>query len=203
MPAPFFKPNTIEAGCDEAGRGCLAGPVFAAAVILPPGFHHPTLNDSKQLTPGERERLRPIIEEHSLAWAVTEVGPQEIDEINILWASVVGMQRSIDKLSLRPELILVDGNKFRPYRDPTSGSVIPHKCIVHGDALYASISAASILAKTYRDEYMKKMALEYPEYGWERNMGYPTREHRMAIERFGPSPLHRRTFKLLPDPTLF
>ncbi|MBQ0006314.1 MAG: ribonuclease HII, partial [Alistipes sp.] len=166
-------------------------------------FHHPSLNDSKQLSARKREELRPIIEENSLAWAVTEVSPAEIDEINILWASVAGMQRSIDRLPLRPELILVDGNRFRPYRDPISNSIIPHKCIVHGDALYASISAASILAKTYRDEYMKKMALEYPEYGWDRNMGYPTPEHRNAIERFGPSPLHRRTFRLLPDPTLF
>jgi len=203
MPAAFYQEHTVEAGCDEAGRGCLAGPVFAAAVILPTDFFHPDLNDSKQLSAARRERLRPIIEKEALAWAVTPVSPAEIDEVNILWASVIGMQRSVDKLAVRPELILVDGNKFRPYQDPTTGSIIPHKCIVHGDALFASISAASILAKTHRDEYMKKAALEYPEYGWDRNMGYPTAEHRRAIEKFGPCPLHRRSFALLPEPTLF
>lgn len=203
MPAPYFSKNTIEAGCDEAGRGCLAGPVFAAAVILPPDFFHPDLNDSKQISASKRERLRPIIEAEALAWAVTPVSPEEIDQLNILWASITGMQRSLDSLSIRPELILVDGNRFRLYRDPATGSVIPHKCIVHGDALYASISAASILAKTHRDEYMKKAALEYPVYGWDRNMGYPTAEHRRAIEQYGPCPLHRRSFTLLPEPTLF
>jgi len=203
MPAPFLNENLIEAGCDEAGRGCLAGPVFAAAVILPQGFFHPDLNDSKQLSAAGREKLRPIIEREAVAWAVTPVSPEEIDGLNILWASVTGMQRSIDSLAVRPEFILVDGNKFRPYKDPSTGKVIPHRCIVHGDALFASISAASILAKTHRDEYMKKMAAEYPMYGWERNMGYPTAEHRRAIEQYGPCPLHRRSFTLLPEPTLF
>jgi len=203
MPAPFFRENTIEAGCDEAGRGCLAGPVFAAAVILPADFFHPDLNDSKQLSASKRERLRPIIEKEAVAWAVTPVSPSEIDELNILWASVIGMQRSVDALTVRPELILVDGNKFRPYKDPTTGTVIPHKCLVHGDALYGSISAASILAKTHRDEYMKKASVEYPEYGWDRNMGYPTAEHRRAIEQYGPCPLHRRSFTLLDEPKLF
>jgi len=203
MLSPFLNPHTIEAGCDEAGRGCLAGPVFAAAVILKEGFSHPDLNDSKQLSARKREMLRHIIENEALAWAVTAVSPEEIDTINILWASVTGMMRSLDSLVVRPEFILVDGNKFKPYTDHGTGKTIPHKCIVHGDALYASIAAASILAKTHRDEYMKAQAALYPEYGWEKNMGYPTREHREAIARFGPTPLHRKSFTLLPDPTLF
>lgn len=199
MLSPFYS-NFIEAGCDEAGRGPLAGPVFAAAVILPKEFHHPLLNDSKQISERVREELRPIIEKEALAWAVTAVEPEEIDRINILKASITGMQRSLDKLILRPEFIIVDGNKFSPYIDKSGGpstsdwKIIPHKCIVKGDAKYASIAAASILAKTYRDDYMREAAKQYPQYGWDRNFGYPTKEHREAIIRYGETPLHRKSF---------
>ena len=182
----------FEAGTDEAGRGCLSGPVTAAAVILPKDFHHPVLNDSKQLTEKQRYMLRPIIEKEAIAWAVAHVSPEEIDEINILNASILGMHRSIDQLNQRPDFIAVDGNKFKPYQD------IPHHCQVKGDATYMNIAAASVLAKTYRDDRMKELAIEYPEYGWERNAGYPTTQHRDAIRAYGATPHHRKTFQLLP-----
>lgn len=188
----------VEAGCDEAGRGPLAGPVFAAAVILPPDFHHPLLNDSKKMSQKAREELRPIIESEALAWAVEEVSAEEIDRLNILWASVTGMQRAVRKLAVRPEFLLIDGNRFRPFDG------YPYETIVHGDATYACIAAASVLAKTYRDEHMRALAVRYPEYGWERNMGYPTPEHLEAIRRYGYTPEHRKSFhpKQL-EPTLF
>lgn len=204
MLSPFYS-EFIEAGCDEAGRGPLAGPVFAAAVILPRDFHHPLLNDSKKLSEKVRMELRPIIEREALAWAVTAVEAEEIDRINILKASIVGMQRSLDKLTIRPEFIIVDGNKFSPYIDRSGGGstsdwkIIPHKCIVKGDAKYASIAAASILAKTYRDDFMREVAKQYPQYGWERNFGYPTKEHREAIIRYGETPLHRKSFHCRQD----
>lgn len=194
---PYHTPGILEAGCDEAGRGCLAGPVFAAAVILPEGFRHPLLNDSKQMTARNRERLRPIIEKEALAWAVASVSAEEIDRINILKASIAAMHRALDGLGIRPQAILVDGNRFARYGET------PHTCIVKGDSLYASIAAASVLAKTCRDEYMTALAREYPQYGWDRNMAYPTREHREAIRRFGPTPHHRMSYKLLEDPQLF
>ncbi len=194
----YFDPNLIEAGCDEAGRGCLAGPVYAAAVILPKDFYHPLLNDSKQLTARQREKLRPVIEQEAIAWSVVAVGPQEIDELNILRASITGMHRAIASLGVRPQSLLIDGNRFYKFED------IPHKCIVKGDAKYASIAAASILAKTHRDEYMLKLAAEYPQYGWEKNMAYPTKQHRAAIVEFGITPHHRLSFRLVDDePTLF
>ena len=194
----YMHPDLLEAGCDEAGRGPLAGPVFAAAVIMPKDFYHPLLNDSKKMSQKAREELRPIIERESLAWAVVEVSAEEIDSMNILWASVEGMQRAIRQLSVKPEFILVDGNKFKPLDG------IPYKTVVHGDATYTSIAAASVLAKTYRDDRMKELALKYPQYGWERNMGYPTREHIEAIKQWGYSPYHRKSFhpKEL-EPTLF
>lgn len=190
--------GVVEAGCDEAGRGPLAGPVFAAAVILPPDFHHPLLNDSKKMSQKAREELRPIIESEALAWAVEEVSAEEIDRLNILWASVTGMQRAVRKLAVRPEFLLIDGNRFRPFDG------YPYETIVHGDATYACIAAASVLAKTYRDEHMRALAVRYPEYGWERNMGYPTPEHLEAIRRYGYTPEHRKSFhpKEL-EPTLF
>ena len=183
------------AGCDEAGRGCLAGPVFAAAVILPEGFYHPLLNDSKQMSERERDELRAVIEREAMAWSVVAVDAAEIDRINILNASITGMQRALDGLSVRPNLILVDGNRFRPYTGP-DGVRIPAHCVVHGDASSAAIAAASVLAKTHRDEYMRKLAAEYPQYGWERNMAYPTAEHREAIRHYGITPYHRRSYKL-------
>jgi Ribonuclease HII len=188
----------VEAGCDEAGRGPLAGPVFAAAVILPEGFSHPLLNDSKRMTERSRDILRPIIEQEAVAWAVEAVQPEEIDSINILNASIAGMQRAVLRLAVRPDVILVDGNRFKPL----DGYM--HVTVVHGDATYASIAAASVLAKTWRDEFMKKIALEYPQYGWDHNMGYPTREHIEAIRRYGYTPYHRMSFhpKEL-EPTLF
>lgn len=194
---PYMLPDGYEAGCDEAGRGCLAGPVYAAAVILPKDFYHPLLNDSKQLSARQREQLRPIIEQQALAWGVCAISPQEIDSINILKASIKGMHGALDQLKIRPHRILVDGNRFYKYGD------IPHTCVVKGDATYASIAAASVLAKTYRDEYMLKIAADYPQYGWDRNMAYPTREHRAAIEKYGITPHHRLSYKLLEDPTLF
>lgn len=198
MLQPFLIENRIEAGCDEAGRGCLAGPVTAAAVILPPDFSDERLNDSKQLTEHQRELLRPIIEREALAWGVAFVPPEEIDEINILKASFLAMHRAIDMLAIRPDALLIDGNRFTPYPG------IPHTCIVKGDGKMMSIAAASILAKTHRDEYMRKIAAEYPQYGWEVNKGYPTRAHRTAIEEFGATPYHRMTFRLVdPQLTLF
>ncbi len=195
---PYLNPGMLEAGCDEAGRGPLAGPVFAAAVILPEGFHHPLLNDSKQMGEAAREELRGIIEEQAVAWAVEAVDAEEIDRLNILWASVTGMQRAVLKLSVKPEFLLIDGNKWRPLKGYKAQTV------VHGDATYASIAAASVLAKTHRDAYMRSMAGLYPQYGWEHNFGYPTAEHIEAIRRYGLTPLHRRSFhpKAL-EPTLF
>ena len=194
----YLHADLLEAGCDEAGRGPLAGPVFAAAVILPKDFHHPLLNDSKKMTEKARETLRPIIEREALAWAVEEVSAEEIDTINILNASIAGMQRAVKKLSIKPEHLLIDGNKFKPLKGYT------HECVVKGDGKVASIAAASVLAKTYRDEYMRKLALEYPQYGWERNMGYPTKEHVAAIIEHGYTPYHRKSFHLKQlEPTLF
>jgi len=192
-----LQPGRIEAGCDEAGRGCLAGPVTAAAVILPPDFHNDLINDSKQLTEAQRETLRPIIEREALAWGVGMVSPAEIDHINILQASFLAMHRAIDALSIRPEMLLIDGNRFRPYPG------IPHVTIVKGDGKMMSIAAASILAKTHRDELMRQLDAEYPAYGWSRNKGYPTPDHRDAIARHGITPHHRHSFRLLPQPTLF
>ncbi|MCM1005697.1 MAG: ribonuclease HII [Prevotella sp.] len=190
---PFMQAGRLEAGCDEAGRGCLAGPVACAAVILPEGFFHPLLTDSKKLTEAQRDTLRPIIEKQSIAWSVVMVSAAEIDEINILNASILGMQRAVTGLKIRPDHILVDGNRFKPHPDG-----IPHTTVVHGDALYASIAAASILAKTHRDELMSRLFAEYPQYNWLKNKAYPTKEHRAAIAEHGPCPEHRRTFKLLP-----
>ena len=198
---PFLEAGRLEAGCDEAGRGPLAGPVYAAAVILPPDFHHPLLNDSKQMTEKAREELRGVIEREALAWAVEEVSAEEIDRLNILWASVTGMQRAVLRLDPAPEFLLIDGNKFRPFDRYGSKD---YKTIVHGDATYASIAAASVLAKTWRDDYMRKLAAEFPEYGWDRNMGYPTPEHIEAIRRFGLTPHHRKSFHVKQlEPTLF
>ena len=197
MLQPYLIAGRIEAGCDEAGRGCLAGPVTAAAVILPPDFECEKLNDSKQHTERERERLRPIIEREALAWAVAMVSPKEIDRINILAASILAMHRAIDQLTIRPEALLIDGNRFRPYPG------IPHTTIVKGDGKMMSIAAASVLAKTHRDELMRKLAQEYPNYGWAKNKGYPTREHRAAIASYGTTPHHRLSFQLLEQPTLF
>ncbi|MFA7116167.1 MAG: ribonuclease HII [Bacteroidales bacterium] len=196
----YYLNNQIEAGCDEAGRGPLAGPVYAAAVILPNDFYHPDLNDSKQVSKKKREALRIIIEKEAISYAVTAVSAEEIDKINILQASITGMHRSLDKLKIRPEFILVDGNKFRPYNDIINpNQQIPYKCFIKGDATYASIAAASILAKTYRDEYMIQVAKKYPKYGWDHNMGYPTKEHYKVIREIGISPIHRKSFKLYKD----
>lgn len=196
-----FSDGLIEAGCDEAGRGPLAGPVYAAAVILPKDFHHPLLNDSKKMTRRERDLLRPVIEAEAVSWAVEAVSPAEIDSLNILWASVTGMQRAVLRLDPKPQFLLIDGNRFRPFDTYTRKD---YQMVVHGDATYASIAAASVLAKTWRDEFMEKIAAEYPEYGWERNMGYPTPEHIEAIRKHGLTPWHRLSFhpKQL-EPTLF
>ena len=188
--------GVTEAGCDEAGRGCLCAPVSCAAVILPGDFDAPELNDSKQLTAAARERLREQIEREAVAWAVVMVDAEEIDRINILNASITGMQRALDALAVRPAHILVDGNRFRPYLDPVRMMDIPYHTVVKGDATYMSIAAASILAKTHRDELMKRYAAEYPGYGWESNMGYPTKAHYAALSQYGPTPLHRLTFNL-------
>ena len=188
-------PDIPEAGCDEAGRGPLAGPVFAAAVILPPDFENETLNDSKQLTEAQRDILRPIIESSAIAWAVAEVTAEEIDRINILNASILAMHRALAQLSVQPGHIIVDGNRFKPYIPPGGIMAIPHQTVVKGDGKYMSIAAASVLAKTYRDAYMRRLSKEYPAYGWDRNMGYPTPEHRKAIRQFGLTPYHRKTFK--------
>lgn len=188
----------FEAGCDEAGRGCLAGSVYAAAVILPDDFHHPLLNDSKQLTEAKREKLRPIIEGEALTWSVGIVTAQEIDDINILNASILAMHRALDGLSIVPGAIIVDGNRFKPYGD------IPYETFVKGDGRFGNIAAASILAKTHRDEYMTRLHEEFPQYGWNVNKGYPTKAHREAIERYGVTPHHRLSFKLIdPQLTLF
>lgn len=182
--------NKVEAGCDEAGRGCLAGSVFAAAVILPPDYDNPLLNDSKKLSPRQRYALRDDIRRDALAWAVGEVTPEEIDRINILHASFLAMHRALDQLSLRPEALIIDGNRFDPYRD------LPYTTIVKGDGKYQSIAAASILAKTCRDDYMDRLAEQYPMYDWQSNKGYPTPRHREALHRYGPSPYHRHSFHL-------
>lgn len=187
----YYEQGRVEAGCDEAGRGCLAGSVYAAAVILPPDYHNERLNDSKKLTARQRYALRQDIERDAVAWAVGVVTPQEIDQINILNASILAMHRALDQLQVRPEAIIVDGNRFKPYR------ALPHTTIVKGDGKYLSIAAASILAKTYRDDEMVRLAQEYPDYDWQHNMGYPTRKHREAIRQHGITPYHRRTFNLL------
>ena len=207
----FNSEGLIEAGCDEAGRGCLAGAVFAAAVILPPNYENPLLNDSKQLSAKKREELRTIIERDALAWCVAQVDPEEIDRINILNAAILAMHRALEGLTIRPEYIIVDGNRFKPYHDsrvqhtdkassPTEVStIITHTTIVKGDGKYLSIAAASILAKTYRDDYMTELHQQYPHYGWDRNAGYPTRQHRAGISEHGTTPYHRMTFNLLGD----
>ncbi len=196
MLLPYHDPQLIEAGCDEAGRGCLAGPVYAAAVILPKDYRHPLLNDSKQLTEKQRYALRPVIEAEAIAWAVGSVTAEEIDQINILRASFLAMHRAIDQLSTRPEALLIDGNRFTPYEG------IPHLTVVKGDATYMSIAAASVLAKTYRDDHMLALHERYPAYDWASNKGYPAPKHRQAIAEHGPSPYHRRTFRLLPPQQL-
>ncbi|MBR9922933.1 MAG: ribonuclease HII [Bacteroidetes bacterium] len=191
--AAFFDPNLLEAGCDEAGRGCLAGPVVASAVILPKDFDHPLLHDSKQISEKQRDILRPIIESEALAWAVSVVPVEEIDAINILQASYTAMHRAVKSLKSRPELLLIDGNRFRPYPE------IPHECIIKGDGKFKSIAAASILAKTHRDEIMYNLDADFPHYGWAKNKGYPTASHRDAIRQHGASRHHRRSFRLLPE----
>lgn len=189
----WFLKNTVEAGTDEAGRGCLAGPVVAAAVVLPADFYHPLLNDSKQLTEKQREILRPFIEKNALAFGVSYVFEAKIDEINILQASILAMHLAIEKLAIEPEHIIVDGNKFKPYKN------ISHTTIVKGDAKFMSIAAASVLAKTYRDDFMQQLDLEFPNYNWKKNKGYPTLFHRNAIREFGITDYHRKSFRLLPE----
>lgn len=191
----LLKAGRLEAGCDEAGRGCLAGPVFAAAVILPANFRSPLLNDSKQISESKRLALRELIEKKALAWAIGVVNHAEIDAINILQASFLAMHRAVDQLSTKPEILLIDGNRFKAYEG------IPHQCEIKGDGRIKSIAAASILAKTYRDEYMEKLAQEYPHYGWQQNKGYPTKAHRFSIKEHGISPYHRKTFQLLAKQT--
>jgi len=186
----FFKENTIEAGCDEAGRGCLAGPVFAASVILPPDYKNDMLNDSKQLSEKKRDALRVEIERDAISFCVASMDNNEIDQINILKASILSMHKAVSGLKVKPQLLLIDGNKFISYEN------IPHKCIIKGDATYMSIAAASILAKTYRDEFMYRIAKEFPEYHWEQNKGYPTKLHRKAIEEYGITKYHRLTYRL-------
>jgi ribonuclease HII len=194
----FFQDELVEAGCDEAGRGCLAGPVFAAAVILPRDFYHPLLNDSKQLTEKQRYELRLFIEQHAIAHAVAQLCNKQIDKLNILKASFKSMHLAVKALLVQPQLLLIDGNRFVPYRR------IPHKCIVGGDGKYAAIAAASILAKTYRDDFMKALHLQFPQYNWAKNKGYATRDHQNALNQYGPCPLHRKSFRLnYSQPTLF
>ena len=193
MLASHYYEGKVEAGCDEAGRGCLAGSVYAAAVILPDGYQNELLNDSKQLTEKKRYQLREIIERDAVAWAVGIVTSEEIDKINILNASILAMHRALDQLKVRPEAVIVDGNRFKKYKD------LPHTTIVKGDGKYLSIAAASILAKTYRDDYMNKLAEEYPQYDWLSNKGYPTKKHREAIRQFGITPYHRKSYNLLGD----
>ncbi len=190
MLLPFFQNELTEAGCDEAGRGCLAGPVFAAAVVLPKTFHHPLLNDSKKLTEEQRYQLRPFIEQHALAFAVAQVCNRQIDELNILKASFKSMHLAIDQLAVAPQLLLIDGNRFVPY------PFIPHRCVVGGDGKYASIAAASILAKTYRDDCMKGLHQQFPQYNWAKNKGYATLDHQKALNTFGPCIFHRQSFRL-------
>ena len=195
-----YYEGLVEAGCDEAGRGCLAGAVYAAAVILPPDYENALLNDSKQLTERCRYQLRTEVERDAVAWAVGVVGPEEIDRINILNASILAMHRALDQLSVRPLAVIVDGNRFKPYCPPVGegrGAALPHTCIVKGDGKYLAIAAASILAKTYRDDYMNRLAEEYPQYDWMSNKGYPTRRHREAIRQHGITPYHRRSYNLL------
>ena len=194
---PHLKEGRLEAGCDEAGRGCLAGPVSAAAVILPDNFHHPLINDSKKLSHKLREELRYIIEAEALAWKVIMLDNEEIDQFNILKASFIGMHRAIEALSTQPEFLLIDGNRFIPYDN------IEHQCIIKGDGKFSSIAAASILAKTHRDELMLRLDDEYPQYGWANNKGYPTSQHREAIAEYGISPYHRKSFKLHIQTSLF
>ena len=196
-----YYEGKVEAGCDEAGRGCLAGSVYAAAVILPDGYQNELLNDSKQLTEKRRYALRETIERDAVAWAVGIVTPEEIDKINILNASILAMHRALDQLKVRPEAIIVDGNRFKPYRPVVNGSAvnIPYTTIVKGDGKYLSIAAASILAKTYRDDYMNQLAEEYPQYDWRSNKGYPTKKHRDAIREYGITPYHRKSYNLLGD----
>ena len=191
--ASHYYTGMVEAGCDEAGRGCLAGSVYAAAVILPDGYENPLLNDSKQLTEHRRYELRQQIERDAVSWAVGIVTADEIDKINILNASILAMHRALDKLSVRPEAIIVDGNRFKPYQK------VPYTTIVKGDGKYMAIAAASILAKTYRDDYMNELAVQYPQYDWQRNKGYPTKKHRQAIKEFGITPFHRKSYNLLGD----
>ena len=192
MLAPFLNKSLLEAGLDEAGRGCYAGPVFAAAVILPKDFHHPLLNDSKQLNEKQRDLLRPIIQNESIAFAVASVDNETIDNINILQASFAAMHFAINKLKPTPEFLLIDGNRFKSYKN------IPHQCIIKGDGKYASIAAASILAKTWRDEFMQKVHVDFPHYGWDKNKGYGTATHRQAIEQFGLCSYHRKSFNIGP-----
>jgi len=186
----FAQEELIEAGCDEAGRGCLAGPVFAAAVILPRAFHHPLLNDSKQLTEEQRYLLRPIIEKEALSYGVASLDNKQIDKINILKASFKSMHLAVAKLSIKPGLLLIDGNRFTPYKK------IPHRCVIQGDGIYASIAAASVLAKTYRDDFMKSIHTKFPQYNWAQNKGYATREHQEALDQHGPCRYHRQSFRL-------
>ena len=193
MLSPYYYIDKIEAGCDEAGRGCLAGSVYAAAVILPKDYHNDLLNDSKQLTARQRYQLREMIERDAIAWAVGIATAQEIDQMNILRASITAMHRAIDQLAVRPEALIIDGNRFYPYHD------LPYTTIVKGDGKYLSIAAASILAKTYRDDYMRELHKEFPYYGWDHNAGYPTKEHRQGIAEHGLSPYHRLTFNQLGD----
>ena len=188
-----YYEGKVEAGCDEAGRGCLAGSVFAAAVIFPPDYQNELLNDSKQLTEKRRYQLREIIQRDAIAWAMGIVSPEEIDRINILNASILAMHRALDQLTVRPEAVIVDGNRFKPYQQ------LPHTAIVKGDGKYLSIAAASILAKTYRDDYMNQLAEEYPQYDWLSNKGYPTKKHRKAIRQYGITPYHRKSFNMLGD----
>ena len=209
MLASHYYEGLVEAGCDEAGRGCLAGSVYAAAVILPDGYQNAELNDSKQLTDKKRHQLRDIIQRDALAWAVGIVTPEEIDKINILNASILAMHRALDQLQVRPEAVIVDGNRFKAYPQslpkggkPTSHTTLPHTCIVKGDAKYLSIAAASILAKTCRDDYMDQLAEEYPQYDWKSNKGYHTKKHRAAIKAYGITPYHRKSYNLLGDTQL-
>jgi len=206
----FHTPGVIEAGCDEAGRGCLAGSVFAAAVILPADFHDELLNDSKQLTERQRYRLREVIEREAVAWAVGQCSPREIERMNILRCSILAMQRALDQLKVRPQHIIVDGNRWNPYYpliqhpdvEGREATAIPADTVVKGDATYLSIAAASVLAKTYHDDRLRELAHEFPQYGWDKNVGYPAAAHREAIRRYGPTPHHRMTFRLLPDEQL-
>ncbi|MBT3243619.1 MAG: ribonuclease HII [Bacteroidetes bacterium] len=190
---PYLQADRIEAGCDEAGRGCLAGPVFAAAVILPDGFFHPLLDDSKKLSEKKRITLRKYIEKEAVSWAVAEVSQKKIDEINILNASILAMQKAVELLEVQADFLLIDGHRFKPYQN------IPHSCEIKGDGRFSSIAAASVLAKTHRDDYMQKIHLDYPVYSWNKNKGYPTKEHRAGIQKFGITDHHRKSFRLLDE----